>query len=170
MPRLATSLAAVVLLVVVLGDVTGILDQSGNVATAPAEREFAAAGVAAPVPAAIPEPVAAMAAAAPMAPSDGQPEAEAMLEAETEVMVAAAPVEEQDGQPEEEAVVDVPTDQSMAELLQEPAIAPEPPGSPEEPGGVKLPLWQLEVATGVVLGVLLLIAVWSALRRKSWST
>ena len=194
-PRLATSFAAALLLVVVLGDVTGILDQSGKVALAPAVSESAAAAVAAPIPAATPEPVAAMAAAAPMAPpdeqpeaeatdeaetedmvaaapvpeQDEQPEAEAMVEAETEEIAAAAPVPEQDGQPDEEVVVDVPTDQSTAELNQEPEVAPEPPVGPEEPGGVELPLWQLEVAIGVVLGVLLLVAVWSARRRKSWS-
>ena len=103
-PRLATSLAAGLLVVLLLGDVSGVLNQSDKAVTATAALDSAAADV----PAAAPTPAPAMAAAA--APPPGQPKEEVVVEGEEETEVAApvpaaASVPAPAAQPETQTVV-----------------------------------------------------------------
>nr|ABZ09417.1 hypothetical protein ALOHA_HF4000APKG8C21ctg1g5 [uncultured marine microorganism HF4000_APKG8C21] len=197
-PRLATSLAAGLLVVLLLGDVSGVLSQSDKAVTATAELESAAAAVAAPaiLPADVPTPAPAsvMAAAAPPPPE--QPKDEVVVEGEEEAEVsaavpAAAPMPAPAmaaaaappaAQPEKQMVVEdaappVQQGEAATPLRREPSPGPQeapiaaetPPGGPGDGGGVALPLRQLELATGIVLVVLSLVVVWAARRGRRWS-
>ena len=145
-PRLATSLAAGLLVVLLLGDVSGVLNQSDKAVTATA--------VAAPVPAAASVPAPAMAAAA--APPAAQPETQTVVED------AAPPVQQG------EAATPLRREPSPGPQ-EAPIVAETPPGGPGDGGGVALPLRQLELATGIVLVVLILVVVWAARRGRRWS-
>ena len=190
-PRLATSLAAGLLVVVLLlGDVSGVLNQSDKAVTATAALDSAAADV----PAAAPMPAPAMAAAA--APPPGQPKEEVVVEGEEETEVAApvpaaasvpapamaAAAAPPAAQPETQTVVEdaappVQQGEAATPLRREPSPGPQeapivaetPPGGPGDGGGVALPLRQLELATGIVLVVLVLVVVWAARRGRRWS-
>ena len=194
-PRLATSLAAGLLVVLLLGDVSGVLSQSDKAVTATAELESAAAAVAAPatLPADVPTPAPASAMAAAAPPPPEQPKEEVVVESEeeAEAVPAAAPVPAPamaaaaappDEQPEKQTVVEdaappVKQGEAATPLRREPspvpreaAIAAEmPPGGSGDGGGVALPLRQLELATGIVLVVLILVVVWAARRGRRWS-
>ena len=146
-PRLATSLAAGLLVVLLLGDVSGVLNQSDKAVTATAALDSAAADVPA---AARP----AMAAAA--APPAAQPETQTVVED------AAPPVQQG------EAATPLRREPSPGPQ-EAPIVAETPPGGPGDGGEVALPLRQLELATGIVLVVLILVVVWAARRGRRWS-
>ena len=248
---LATSMAALVLVAVLLGDVLGLLTQAGQIdvkdvreptgalaATAPAAA--VAAPASAPAPAAAPlapdlpafaleAPAAPQAAAAPRAPlapevlvpaqpapqpreaaaasrAAAQPEAAAAAIAPAAApeepvpapLTAAAPPEptpalEAAATTAAAAVAPAETaDFTAADLADEeldnkvvegseaaPSVGavPEvseverdevPKPSEQTDEGVRLPLWQLEVTAGAVLGLLLLATIWLARRKQRW--
>ena len=187
-PRLATYLVAALVVVLLLGDFSGIFIQSDKAVTEITEIESVAATEATPVPPQITE----MAAAAPEPEKRTADQIVVEVEKEVEVAapaptaapvtVAAAAVEPTE-QPKKEVAVEIEktVEVQQAERVealsrQEPLPSPEPavpPGTtptvPKDTEGVRLPLWQLELATGVVLVVLILATVWWTRRGRRWS-
>ena len=182
-PALATSMAAVLLAVLLLGDAFGFLAQTGRAAIeAPAAASALPAPAPAP-PAAAPAaemaaPAAAMAAPAPAAAAPAAPAPAAPQElSEADAPVAAAAVAPPDDiaaaraprlaspeRPVEEAVAE----EEMAREAETLLDAPPAEAVSESREGLRLPLRQLEVAAGAVLLLLTSTTLW-LVRRRLWS-
>ena len=140
------------------------------------QQDDQASAEAAPVPlaAAAPAPMAAMAAAAaaPEQPPTGATE-ETEVVAESAVQAAAPPVATASlsEEPQTKAARAGPVSADIAaapgaQAMSEPVAQPTEEDLAPTAKGVGLPLWQLEVASGVVLVTLLTATIWTTLRRR----
>ena len=191
-PALATSMAAVLLTVLLLGDASGFLAQTGRTAieaaaaasalpapapappaAAPAaEMAAPAAAMAAPAPAAPAPAPAPRIAAAPVAPTPTAPQE--LTEADAPVAAAAAPAEDlaaarapRPASPERPVEEDV-AEEEMTREAETLLDAPPAGAVAESREGLRLPLRELEVAAGAVLLLLTSTTLW-LVRRRRWS-
>ncbi len=158
---LATSMAAVTLVALLLGDVLGLLTQAGRIDVRDVREPTGVLAAAAPLTAAAPpEPTPALEAAAPTA-------AAVVAPAEAADFAAADLADEERQESvttESEAAPSVAAAPEVLSLERDEVSIP----AEKADEGVRVPLWQLEATAGAVLGLLLLATIWLTRRRQQW--
>ena len=165
---IATSMAALLVVALLVGDTLGVLNQATEIGQTPAAVSVAAAPAApAPAPEAALPAVAALPAPRMAAAAVPPPEPEA--EAAPVAMAAAAPPEEVSVEMARDEVERPEAVSPLAGAVEAEAAVSEPVDTEVEveDGGVALPLWQMELAAGGVMVLLSLATVWAVRRRRS---